>query len=258
MDNNASVAKVFLHQKIGNFCYKYTLIACHKVTRYVVNCARKMANFILNISLLCFFLSFSFVCFASPSIYVNGLFKNQAVLTIDGKQRIVKVGKSSPEGVKLISTTTSYAVLEIDGERKQVDLSNRIGGGYSVAEKKRVQIQRQRHGGHFTAKGMINKLPVEFIIDTGASQVSFNAELARKLGIEYKDQPWGYISTANGKAKGYAVMLNSVSVLGLELKYVEAIVMEGGGLTEVLLGNSFLKRMDMKIQNNVMVLESVM
>ena len=50
-----------------------------------------------------------------PSIEVNGLFGNQAVLTINGKQRILRKGQRSPEGVLLVSSTLSHVVIRHSG-----------------------------------------------------------------------------------------------------------------------------------------------
>ena len=48
-------------------------------------------------------------------IIVLGLFNDMAVLDIDNKQRILKAGNTSPEGVTLISATSKVAVLEVHG-----------------------------------------------------------------------------------------------------------------------------------------------
>ncbi|MCZ6803865.1 MAG: hypothetical protein O7D86_08010 [Proteobacteria bacterium] len=40
--------------------------------------------------------------FAIDKIVINGLFKDKAIATIDGKQRVLKTGVTSPEGVLLI------------------------------------------------------------------------------------------------------------------------------------------------------------
>ncbi len=43
------------------------------------------------------------VATAAPAVRVVGLFKDSAVVIIDGKQRTLRVGQTSPEGVKLVS-----------------------------------------------------------------------------------------------------------------------------------------------------------
>ena len=52
---------------------------------------------------------------AVESIRVVGLFKDKAVVQIDGTQRMLSTGQTSPEGVKLISANAREAVMEVDG-----------------------------------------------------------------------------------------------------------------------------------------------
>jgi len=63
---------------------------------------------------------------AVDKITVSGLFNDKAVVTIDGKQRLLKVGKPSPEGVLLISANAKEAVIEVDGEQKTYTLGQHI------------------------------------------------------------------------------------------------------------------------------------
>ncbi len=48
---------------------------------------------------------------AVEKISVKGLFNNKAIVVIDGKQRLLRAGETSPEGVKLISANSKEAVL---------------------------------------------------------------------------------------------------------------------------------------------------
>ena len=62
------------------------------------------------------------------------------------------------------------------------------------------------------------------------------------------------MNTANGKATGFLVKLDTVSVGSVTLHGVEAVVIEGDGLTSPLLGMSFLNRMNMKREGDIMTL----
>ena len=62
------------------------------------------------------------------------------------------------------------------------------------------------------------------------------------------------LRTANGTARGRQVKLDVVTVGGVTLYGVEAVVMEGEGLAVPLLGMSFLNRMDMKREGSVLTL----
>ena len=52
---------------------------------------------------------------AIDNIRVVGLFSGKAVLEVDGRQRLLSVGQTSPEGVKLISANAREAVLVVGG-----------------------------------------------------------------------------------------------------------------------------------------------
>ena len=62
------------------------------------------------------------------------------------------------------------------------------------------------------------------------------------------------MGTANGNVPGFLVRLDTVRVGSVTLHGVDAIVMEGPGLTSPLLGMSFLNRMNMKREGDIMTL----
>ncbi len=62
------------------------------------------------------------------------------------------------------------------------------------------------------------------------------------------------MGTANGTTSGYLVKLDTVKVGSVTLHGVDAVVMEGRGLGSPLLGMSFLNRMDMKREGDIMTL----
>lgn len=104
----------------------------------------------------------------------------------------------------------------------------------------RVQVGRDRFG-HFSVEGLVDGVPVRFLVDTGASTVALSARDARRVGLEPEtlryDQP---ILTANGRAFAAAVTLDAVSVGGIERRGLEASVSPPGALSQSLLGMSFV------------------
>ena len=72
-----------------------------------------MKQFILGFTFCFILVQFSF----AADIIVLGLFKNKAVVKIDGVQRTLKKGKKSPEGVVLIFSDSDMAILEVDGKQ---------------------------------------------------------------------------------------------------------------------------------------------
>jgi len=195
-------------------------------------------------------------CFAEDEIVVQGLLKNMVVLEVNGVQRTIRAGSTSPEGITLISSDTKEAIVEIEGVRKTLGLSRRIGGvRYTEPEKELVRISRGV-GGHYFTPGRINNRQVSFLVDTGATSVVLNSLVASKLLIDYKAGTPVNVQTASGIAAGYRVLLQSVSVGSVKVNNVEAIVNEGPYPTEILLGNTYLGRVEMKIDRGVLVLQA--
>ena len=187
-------------------------------------------------------------------LQVLGLFRNKAIVKIDGKQRILKPGKPSPEGVLLISSNSNEAVLEIDGRRDSYKLGSHIGTQFKRDEKPEVSIYRNEHG-MFTVVGSINNFPVNFLVDTGASHIAMNRNEARRLGIDYRQYgKRGYARTASGVVKTWQVTLNKVQVGSVSISNVKALVNDSSSPREVLLGMSFLGQLDMKNEGTSMKL----
>lgn len=189
-------------------------------------------------------------------IDVRGLFKNTAIVQVNGQQRMLKVGKTSPEGITLISANSKQAEIELNGERFVLSLSKKIASNYSVAALPETRIQ-SGHNGHFFTHGMINEQSVEFLVDTGASSIALSSIVARRLGIDYKrSQRYVRVQTASGVVQGYRIVLREVSVGAITLNNVIAVVTEGEFPKDILLGNSFLSELDMKIESGVLVLQA--
>lgn len=187
-------------------------------------------------------------------IVVKGLFSNQAVVSIDGKQRILKKGKSSPEGVKLVSSDSRGAVLEVNGKRQRYELGQHIGTGFKKDKQPEVSIYKTNN--MYTAVGSINGFPVTFLVDTGASQVAMGKGHAKKYGINYfLNGEETAVSTASGIKRAWAVKIDKVRVGDITLRNVDGMVVDGPGPGGVLLGMSFLGRLQMSQDGDAMKLK---
>lgn len=194
--------------------------------------------------------------FAVDKIIVNGLFQDKAIVTIDGKQRVLKKNKASPEGVKLIEADSEAAVIEVDGNRKTYTLGEHIGSSFKKPTSGKKLILTPDSGGMYNITGSINGSSVSFVVDTGATLVSMNSNVAKRLGIDYKiigRESQSY--TASGKSKIYVVNLKKVRVGDIELQNVKGAVHEGSFPVITLLGMSFLSKLDMKREGRLMELE---
>lgn len=192
---------------------------------------------------------------AAMQIHVLGLFTNMAILNIDGNQRNLKTGETSPEGVYLVSADSKAAVIRVAGETRQLLLSRAIGTHYQEAETTEVRLSSS-HNGHFFGSAMIQGTRVQFMVDTGASAIVMNSIVAGQIGVDMSRAQTIRVATAQGVTIGHQVSLKKVSVGDIDVRNVSAIVLEGEHPVDVLLGNSFLSQVDMSIDNGVMVLQT--
>jgi aspartyl protease family protein len=190
----------------------------------------------------------------AADVRVVGLFKGSAVVVIDGRQRMLRVGQTSPEGVRLVSADSESALLEIDGERLRARLDGRVSASKKTRTTSEVQIRRDRSGMYSTV-GSINGLPVNFLVDTGATQIAMNATHARRLGIDYRveGEP-AMVTTASRVERAWAVSLDSVKVGEIELGNIAAMVLEGVQPETILLGMSFLGQLQITNEGQLMTL----
>jgi aspartyl protease family protein len=192
---------------------------------------------------------------AVEKISLQALFKDKAILVIDGARRVLACGDVSPEGIKLLTTDTAEekAEIEIAGKRQVLDLGVVIAS-FASHEKGSVTLYPD-HGGHFFADGLINGTSVRFMVDTGATVIAMSSVTAKRIGIDYigNGHP-GIASTPAGYVRTYDVSLNSVQVGGITMYNVNGSVIEGSNPRETLLGMSFLGQLDMKRDSDKMEL----
>jgi aspartyl protease family protein len=201
------------------------------------------------------FISLALPVFADPSIYVEGLFKNTAIVKIDGRQVVLKVGEPARQGVVLIEANTKRAIVEINGERQTLTLSRLIGSTYNPVEKREVAIRRDLMNQYITT-ATINGRRVQVLVDTGANVVAISSVDARELDIQYLEGEKGMATTAGGRVPAYSIMLRSIDVGGITVSRVRAMVIEGSFPSQVLLGVSYLEHVSLREENGVMYMQS--
>ncbi len=190
----------------------------------------------------------------AAEVSVRALFSNSALLEIDGERKLLKAG-SSYQGVTLVSADSKAAVIELEGERHRLGVSRQIAASFREAQTQEVRLSPDA-GGHYVTPARINNRPVEVMVDTGATAVAMSLPQAKALGIDYRNGQLVPISTANGYMNGYRVTLNKVSVGAVTIENVEALVSVGDFPETILLGNSYLSRVNMFRENGVLVFQS--
>ena len=146
----------------------------------------------------------------AASVSVVGLFKDKAIVMIDGsKPRTLSVGQTV-QGVKLISADSGSANFDVDGKSRILSMGQSFAGA-ATRDRQSVSLIADARG-HFTAAGSLNGYPVSFLVDTGATSIAISSTEAKRMGIDYKaGQAYG-VNTAAGVIPAWRVTFNTVKV----------------------------------------------
>lgn len=189
---------------------------------------------------------------AVPSIVVEALFPDTAVLKIDGQRKTLRVGQSYG-GVTVIAAYSRTATLEVDGKQMVVGLSRHIGGSYQQPKAQVVTIARDERLQYQTTAA-INGRNVQVLVDTGANVVAMSSIHAQALGIDASAGVPSRVETASGLVGARLVNLDSVSVGGIKVNNVQASVVEGSFPGTILLGMTYLQHVKIQENNGVLSL----
>ncbi|WP_291011809.1 retropepsin-like aspartic protease [Hydrogenophaga sp.] len=192
----------------------------------------------------------------AQSVALSGVAGGKALLTVDASApRFLSPGQTH-QGVKLLATQGESATVEVNGQKQTLrvgDAPVSVGRSGSAAGAQRVVLTADGLG-HFLPPGQINGRAVQFMVDTGASQVILSESDARRIDLKFEQGQLVRVSTANGNTTGYSVRLSSVKV-GDVLAYDVAAIVLPLAMPYVLLGNSFLTRFQMQRTNDQLTLE---
>ncbi|MDJ0994071.1 MAG: TIGR02281 family clan AA aspartic protease [Dinoroseobacter sp.] len=141
--------------------------------------------------------------------------------------------------------------------------------GYGVFNDNRTQLPRtavfEREGrveiplardGHYHVVLEVNGTPIEFIVDTGASDVVLSRQDALRAGIDPDNLMFsGLARTANGTVETAPVRLREVALGPIRDQNVRAVV-NGGEMRSSLLGMSYLNSFGrIEINDGLLILE---
>lgn len=193
----------------------------------------------------------------AQSVALTGVSGSKALVVIDGAApRFVAAGQAH-QGVRVLTVQGESATLEFGGRRHTLHVGEApvSHGNAAVAPGSggRVVLTADAQG-HFLPQGQINGRAVQFMVDTGASQVVIGEAEARRLGLAFEKGKQVPVGTANGIVAGHQLHLDSVRVGDAQVYGVGAIVLPQP-MPFVLLGNSFLTRFQMQRTNDQLTLE---
>ncbi len=149
--------------------------------------------------------------------------------------------------IAMLSLLFSEQIEDNHNPNRQVESLTAPGGAATVV------LNRNRVG-HYVATGQLNGVNAEFMLDTGATDVAVSETVAASVGL--KKGPPFQITTANGATIGYGTVINSVRLGDIVEHEVRATIVPNMGDMQVLLGMSFLKRLDFSQSGDTLVLKS--
>ena len=191
----------------------------------------------------------------AQSVSLSGSLGDKALLVIDGTPATVAAG-ATVKGVRLVSVSGSAAVVEVGGKRVNLAIGGaqvNLGGTASAGGGAQI-VLTAGSGGHFSTQGSINGKSVRFVVDTGATNIAMSQAQADSIGLAYRQGQRGMGNTANGQVPVHRITLDVVRVGDVQIYNVDATVLPAQ-MDQVLLGNSFLTRFQLKRENDTLTLD---
>lgn len=110
--------------------------------------------------------------------------------------------------------------------------------------------------GHFGARAIVDGVPVDFIVDTGATSTVLSASDARRIGIDTEALVYGVpISTANGVTRAARATVDEIDVGSIVRRRMPVLVAAPGTLGQSLLGMNFIGTLSgFDLRRDVMIL----
>lgn len=134
------------------------------------------------------------------------------------------------------------------------DVKSEFPSNQILVQEGEISVPRMPDG-HFYLTAEVNGTPIEFVVDTGATDVVLSNADAERAGIDTDNLAFfGRAMTANGPVQTAPVNLETVAVGAFRDENVRASV-NGGELHVSLLGMSYLSRFEtLQIQDGRLTL----
>lgn len=112
-------------------------------------------------------------------------------------------------------------------------------------------------GGHFGGDFRLNGRAVPAMVDTGATYVAINRTTARRIGLRIAEADFtASANTANGRVRVAPAIIERIAIGRIELRDVQAVVLDDRALSGTLVGMSFLSRLGRySVEDGTLVLE---
>jgi aspartyl protease family protein len=127
------------------------------------------------------------------------------------------------------------------------DIASRVTAGLvpgsplSVRDGGNTVMLEKAPNGHFQARIAVNGVPVQTIVDTGATTTVLTAADARAAGFDPEALSYTIsVSTANGMARAARVTADEITLGTISRRNVPVLVADRGMLDQSLLGMNFI------------------
>jgi aspartyl protease family protein len=132
------------------------------------------------------------------------------------------------------------------------DIERHLGSQSTEGNRITVPISRD---GHYYLRLAVNDVAIDFVVDTGATDLVLNQQDAKRIGIDVSGLLfYGRAATANGVVETANITLDTIQIGDVVDHDVRAVV-SGGELFGSLLGMGYLQRWGrIEIANEVLTL----
>jgi len=213
----------------------------------------------------------------ADTVRVLAISKGKALVDINNYSQITITPGSEIDGVRLLNIKGNIADFSIHGDIHKISVGQMtivststfttphdpesngivIRKGNSAKKIREISIATNRSGSYYI-NGTINSVPVRFHIDTGATTIAMSRAKGIEIGLPFEKGISAIATTASGKIPSFAGSCQKVTIGEIELENVICTVSEkpdDGMLNhEVLLGMSFLRRINMRQENGILTL----
>ncbi|WOV91604.1 MAG: TIGR02281 family clan AA aspartic protease [Candidatus Zeuxoniibacter abyssi] len=112
-------------------------------------------------------------------------------------------------------------------------------------------LERNRNG-HYIAEGSINGVPVNFLLDTGATQIAVPLAVAQSAGLTEGDIQ--LVQTAGGTTRVRDTLVDSIAIGPLRFSKLRGVIVPAMEGEEVLLGMNVLRQLDTVEHDGLLIL----
>lgn len=151
-------------------------------------------------------------------------------------------------GIGLL-TTLFNGILQRQANPNGIPAGSMDAGGV-----REVVLQRNRQG-HYVSGGHINGEPVQFLLDTGASDLAIPLVVAQRTGLAPGIE--GRAMTANGTAVVYDTSIDELALGTILLRDIDASIVPSMGGETILLGMSALRQIEFSQRGSALTLRQL-